>query len=475
MRPSLDAVIVGAGPNGLAAAVTLAAAGKSVHLVEAASTIGGGARTAELTLPGFHHDICSAIHPLAAGSPFLSSLPLAQHGLQWIYPDVTLAHPLPDGRAGVVWRDLERTAVGMGVDADAWRRHIGSLAGRWDVLAPMLLAPLVRVPRHPLALARFGLPALAPAAALERRWFETDEARALFAGCAAHAFLPLGKPLTASFGLVLLASAHAVGWPIAAGGSQAIAGALASYLRSLDGTIETGHRVRSLDDLPAARVVMLDVAPRDLATIAESRLAAREQRRLQRFRHGPAAFKVDYALAGPVPWLNESAGRAGTVHVVGTAADAAAAEHEVASGRIPERPFVLIAQQSLFDHTRAPEGKHTLWAYCHVPNGSDVDMAGAIERQIERFAPGFGDLILARHVANPAWLEEHNPNYIGGDIAGGWNGGLRAVARPSLTFRPYSTSDPAVWLCSSSTPPGPGVHGMCGFHAANAVLRGPLR
>jgi phytoene dehydrogenase-like protein len=314
-----------------------------------------------------------------------------------------------------------------------------------------------------------------PAAALERRWFDTDEARALFAGCAAHAFLPLGKPLTASFGLVLLASAHAVGWPIAARGSQSIVDALASYLRSLGGTIETGHRVRSIDELPAARVVMLDVAPRELATIAGDRLAGRDRRRLEGFRHGPAAFKIDYALNGPVPWLNESARRAGTVHVVGTAEDAAAAEQEVAAGQHPERPFVLVAQQSLFDDTRAPAGKHTLWAYCHVPNGSDVDMTAAIEGQIDRFAPGFRDLVLARHVANPAWLEEHNPNYVGGDIAGGWNGGLRAVARPSLSLRPYRTSDPAVWLCSSSTPPGAGVHGMCGFHAANAVLRGPLR
>jgi phytoene dehydrogenase-like protein len=475
VRPSLDAVIVGAGPNGLAAAVTLATAGKSVHLVEAAPAIGGGARTEELTLPGFHHDICSAIHPLAAGSPFLASLPLAQHGLKWIYPEVTLAHPLPDGRAGVLWRDLERTADGLGIDAGAWRQHIGSLAGRWDVLAPMLLAPLLRVPHHIVTLTRFGLPALLPATVLLRHWFETDEARALFAGCAAHAFLPLDKPLTASFGLVLLASAHAVGWPIAAGGSQAIVNALAAHLRSLGGTIETDHRVRSIDELPAARVVMLDVAPRDLATIAGGRFAGRERRRLERFRHGPAAFKVDYALAGPVPWLNEHAGRAGTVHVVGNAAETAAAEHDVAAGRHPQRPFVLVAQQSLFDPTRAPAGKHTLWAYCHVPNGSDVDMTAAIEAQIERFAPGFSDLILARHVANPAWLEEHNPNYVGGDIAGGWNGGLRAVARPSLTLRPYCTSDPAVWLCSSSTPPGAGVHGMCGFHAAHAVLRGPLR
>ena len=467
-------MIVGAGPNGLAAAITLARAGRSVHVIEAASTIGGGARTAELTLPGFRHDVCSAIHPLGAASPMLSALPLEQHGLRWIHPEVALAHPLDGGRAGVVWRDLDVTAAAMGDDERAWRRHIGSPAGQWDRLAPMLLGPLLRPPRHPITMARFGIPAVAPASWLQRRWFATDEAQALFAGCAAHAFLPLGKPLSASFGLVLLASAHAVGWPVAAGGSQSIVTALAAYLESLGATIETGRRVRSVDELPAARAVLFDVAPGDLAHIAGDRLSDRSRRRFTRFRHGPGAFKVDYALDGPVPWLDESCRRAGSVHVGGTAAEVAAAEREVADGRHPERPFVLVAQQSIVDPTRAPAGKHTLWAYCHVPNGSELDMTAAIEGQIERFAPGFRDLVLARHVASPAWLAQHDPNYVGGDIAGGSNAGLRAIARPRLTLRPYRTSDPALWLCSASTPPGAGVHGMCGHHAANAVLRGPL-
>jgi phytoene dehydrogenase-like protein len=369
MASQLDAVIVGAGPNGLAAAVRLAIAGHSVRVLEAADTPGGGARTAELTLPGFHHDVCSAIHPLAAGSPFFAALPLEQHGLRWIHPDAALAHPLPGGRAGVVWRDAGSTAAGLGADEAAWTRHIGSLAAHWNQLAPALLGPLLRPPHHPFALAKFGLPALAPATLIQRSWFRTDEAQALFAGCAAHAFLPLTKPLTASFGLVLLASAHAVGWPIAAGGSQALVAALVSYLEALGGVVETGTRVRSLADVPPARATLFDVAPRALAEIAGDRLSGRERSRLLRFRHGPAAFKVDYALDGPVPWLHESVGRAGAVHVVGTAAEAVAAEAEVAAGRHPERPYVLVAQQSLFDPSRAPAGKHTLWAYCHVPTG----------------------------------------------------------------------------------------------------------
>jgi phytoene dehydrogenase-like protein len=474
MRPILDAVVVGSGPNGLAAAVTLARAGRSVHVIEASPTIGGGARTAELTLPGFHHDVCSAIHPLGAASPLLSSLPLEEHGLRWIHPEVALAHPLDGGRAGVVRRDIQVTAAAIGAHDRAWRCHIGSPAQRWDDLSPMLLGPLLRPPRHPVTMARFGIPALAPASWLGRRWFTTDEAQALFAGCAAHAFLPLDRPLTSSFGMVLLASAHAVGWPVAAGGSQAIVDALADYLESLGGTIETGRRVRTMDELPPARAVLFDVAPGDLAAIAGDRLSGGLRKRLGRFRHGPAAFKIDYALDGPVPWSNEACRSAGTVHVGGTAAEIAAAERDVADGRHPKRPFVLVAQQSLVDPARAPAGKHTLWAYCHVANGSDVDMTAAIEAQIERFAPGFGDLVLARHVASPAWFAEHNPNYVGGDIAGGSNAGLRPIARPSLTMRPYRTSDPALWLCSASTPPGAGVHGMCGFHAASAVLRGPL-
>jgi phytoene dehydrogenase-like protein len=467
----LDAVVVGAGPNGLVAAVTLAAAGRSVHVIESAPSIGGGARTAELTLPGFRHDVCSAIHPLAASSTMLGELALERHGLRWLHPEIALAHPLPGGRAAAAWRDVERTAAHLGDDGPAWKRTVGSLADRWDVLAPMLLGPLLRPPRHPLVLARFGLPALLPAAVLQRAVFDTDAARALFAGCAAHAFLPLSQPLTASFGLVLLASAHAVGWPVAEGGSQAIVDALAARLRELGGTIEVGRMVRAMSDLPPARHVMFDTTPEAVAAIGGDRLSSRERRRLRRFRHGPGAFKIDYALAGPVPWSDPHSSRAGTVHVAGTAGEVAQSEAAVAAGRHAERPYVLVAQQSSIDPTRAPEGKHTLWAYCHVPNGSDVDMTAAIERQIERFAPGFSDLVMARHVAGPAWLEAHNPNYVGGDIGGGSNAGLRAVIRPRMTLSPYRTSDPRLWLCSSSTPPGPGVHGMCGYHAANALLK----
>jgi phytoene dehydrogenase-like protein len=469
MRSAVDAVVVGAGPNGLVAAVTLAAAGRSVRVLEAGPTIGGGARTAELTLPGFRHDVCSAIHPLAASSTMLGDLPLARHGLRWLHPEIALTHPLPGGRAGVAWREIERTADMLGPDGDRWRRTIGSLAARWDELAPMLLAPLLRPPRHPLVLARFGLPALAPATWLQRR-FDTDEARALFAGCAAHSFLPLGQPLTASFGLVLLTSAHAVGWPVAEGGSQAIVDALAAHLVELGGEIEVDRPVRSLADLPPAADVLFDTMPPAFGAIAGQRLSERERRRLRRFRPGPGAFKVDYALDGPVPWRDEWSQRAGTVHVCGTADEVAASEAAVAAGRHADRPYVLVGQQSSVDPTRAPDGKHTLWAYCHVPNGSDVDMTDAIERQIERFAPGFRDLVLARHVAGPAWLEAHNANYVGGDIGGGTNAGLRAVIRPRLTLSPYRTSDPGLWLCSSATPPGPGVHGMCGYHAATAVL-----
>jgi phytoene dehydrogenase-like protein len=470
----LDALVVGAGPNGLAAAITLAQAGRSVRVVEAADAVGGGTRSAALTLPGFVHDVCSAIHPLAVGSPFFRSLPLDRHGLRWCYPEVDLAHPLDGGRAGVVQRDLDATAAGLGIDGDRWRRWIGTLVERWDDLAPMVLGPIVRPPRHPITLAHFGAPALLPANWLERLWFRTDEAQALFAGCAAHAFLPLGHPLTSSFGLLLLITAHAVGWPVAAGGSGAIADALAAQLRELGGEIEVGHRVRDLAELPPSRAVLFDTSPRDLVAIAGDRLPDRTRRRLLAFRHGPAAFKVDYALDGPVPWTHPDCRRAGTVHVIGTAAELARAEADVAAGRHPERPFVLVGQQSLADPSRAPAGRHTLWTYCHVPNGSTVDMTDALEAQIERFAPGFRDRVLARHVAGPAWFESYNPAYVGGDIAGGWHGGLQLVARPAIG-RPYRTPDPAVLLCSASTPPGGGVHGMCGYHAARTALRGVLR
>lgn len=471
---AVDAVVVGAGPNGLMAAITLAMAGRSVVVIEAADTIGGGTRSAELTLPGFVHDVCSAIHPLGAASPAMASLPLADHGLRWLHPEVTLAHPLDGGRAGIVERDVDATADRLGVDGDPWRRHVGRLAEDFDDLGPMLLRPMLQLPRHPVTLARFGIPALAPATRLGNRWFSDDEAKALFAGCAAHAFLPLSHAMSASFGMLLLATTHAVGWPVAEGGSQRIADAMVSLLESSGGRVETGRPVESLAELPPHRAVLFDIAPRQVAAIAADKLPARYAKRLERFRHGPAAFKVDYALDDAVPWTNEACRGAGTVHVGGTADEVAHSEAEVAAGRHPEKPFVLVAQQSVVDPSRAPDGKHTLWAYCHVPNGSTVDMTAAIEGQIERFAPGFGDLVLARHVAGPAWFEDHDAAYIGGDIAGGAHDGLQLLFRPVIG-RPYRTPDPSILLCSASTPPGGGVHGMCGYNAAQVALKGVLR
>jgi phytoene dehydrogenase-like protein len=466
-----DAVVVGAGPNGLSAAVTLAEAGRHVLVLEAADVIGGGTRTEELTRPGFRHDVCSAVHPLGAASPYLSTLPLGQYGLRWLHPEVPLAHPLDGGRAAVLHRSLDATAAALGVDERAYRRAVGPLVERWDDLAPALLGPLLRVPKHPLLLARFGMRAALPAAALAAT-LATDEAKALVAGCAGHAILPLHRPLTASFGLLLAASAHAVGWPVAGGGSQALADALAAHLGTLGGEIRTGTAVRSLSDVPASRVVLFDLAPSQVAAIAGDALPPSFRARLTRFRHGPGAWKVDYALDGPVPWTNADCRRAGTLHVGGTLAEIAAAERAVASGRTPERPFVLVAQQSVVDPSRAPAGKHTLWAYCHVPRGSTVDMTAAIEDQIERFAPGWRDFVLARHVAGPAWFEQHNPAYVGGDIAGGAHTGLQLALRP--TRRTYRTPNERLFLCSASTPPGAGAHGMCGHHAALTALRTTL-
>jgi phytoene dehydrogenase-like protein len=471
---AVDAVVVGAGPNGLAAAITLARAGRSVVVLEAQDSAGGGVRSAELTLPGFVHDVCSAIHPLAAVSPFFAGAGLDRHGLQLVHPEVALAHPLDGGRAGVLHRELKDTLAALGSDGRTWDRHVGWATRRWDALAPATLGPILRLPRHPVTLAAFGLRALLPATALARR-FSTAEAQALFAGAAAHAFLPLRQPLTSSFGLMLLASAHVAGWPAAKGGSGAIATAMVGLLGEHDGTIETARPVRSLADLPASKAVLFDVTPRQLLEICGDALPARYRARLGRFRYGPGVFKVDYALSEPVPWANEACRRAGTVHLGGTLEEIMAAEAAVAAGEHPERPFVLVAQQSLFDSTRAPAGGHTLWTYCHVPNGGGLDMTERIEAQLERFAPGFRDVVLARHSADSSWYESYNANAVGGDIAGGSHGGLQLLFRPVIARVPYCTPNPKLFLCSASTPPGGGVHGMCGMHAAEAALAGVLR
>jgi phytoene dehydrogenase-like protein len=460
---SYDAVVVGAGPNGLAAAITLARAGRSVLVREANETVGGGARSAELTLPGFVHDVCSAVHPLAAGSPFFRTLPLAEHGLEWVFPDAPLAHPFDDGTAVVLERSVAATASTLGADAGAYVKLMGRIAADWPLLETALLGP-PGWPRHPLALARFGLRALRPARRLAEGWFEGVRARALFAGLAAHSFLPLEKVPSAAFGLVLGVTGHALGWPFPRGGAQRIADALVSYFRSLGGEIETGARVNSFDELPAARAVLCDVTPRQLVRLAGHRLPTGYRRKLERYRYGPAAYKIDWALDGPVPWRAMECARAGTVHLGGTLEEVAASERAAWSGEQAEKPFVLVAQPSLFDPTRAPAGKHTLWAYCHVPNGSGIHMAERIESQIERFAPGFRDRVLARHVMPPAELERRNANLVGGDINGGAQTLRQLFARPTL--RLYSTPVKGLYLCSSSTPPGGGVHGMCGHMAA---------
>lgn len=465
-----DAIVVGSGPNGLAAAATLAGAGRSVLVLEAALSLGGGARSAELTLPGFVHDVCSAIHPLGLGSPFLRTLPLARHGLDWIQPDLPLAHPLDDGTAVVLERSLEATADGLGADGPAYRGLMARRVADWEAIAPDLLGPL-RPPRHPIAYARFGLAAMRAARGLAESAFRGERARALFAGLAAHSILPLEKPFTAGFGLVLGILGHAVGWPLPRGGSQRITDALAGYLRTLGVEFVTGARVGSLGELPASRAVFCDVTPRQLLQLAGDRLPGGYRRRLAAYRHGPGVFKLDLALADPVPWRARECLRAGTLHLGGTLPEIAEAEAAVWRGQHPERPFVLVAQQSLFDPTRAPTGQHTLWAYCHVPNGSNVDMSEPILAQLERFAPGLRDRILAQSAMGPRRLEEYNPNYLGGDINGGAQDLAQLFARPLLKRVPYATPVAGLYLCSSSTPPGGGVHGMCGHHAARAALR----
>ena len=464
-------MVVGAGPNGLAAAIVLAEAGRGVTLIEGGETLGGGCRSEELTLPGYIHDPCSTVHSLALASPFLRSLPLGEHGLELVHPDAPLAHPLDDGSAVMLERSVKETAQGLGVDAQAYRRLFDPLVRSADELMQEILGPL-RPPRHPLVLARFGASALRSATGLARSRFQGERARALLAGCCAHSMLSLRTPASAAFGIVLALSAHHVGWPVARGGSQCLADALASHLRSLGGVIQTGRWVESLDEIAGAAATLLDVTPRQLLRLAGGRLPDRYARRLGRYRYGPGVFKLDWALDGPIPWHAAEASRAGTVHLGGTLAEIAASEEAASRGEHPTRPFVLLVQPSIFDPTRAPAGKHTAWAYCHVPNGSSRDMTAAIEAQVERFAPGFKDLIVARAAMDSAEVERRNPNYIGGDINGGSQDLRQLFTRPVARPVPYSTPVDGLYICSSSTPPGGGVHGMCGYFAARSALRG---
>ena len=471
MPTEYDAVVVGSGPNGLAAAITLARAGCSVLVCEANAAIGGGARSANLTLPGFVHDVCSAVHPLAAASPFFKTLPLERFGLEWIQPEIPLAHPLDNGFAACLYKDLDFTAEQFGRDSSAYRRLMDPLARNWEDLAVEFLRPMLHLPRHPITLARFGIPAICPATLLAKFLFRDEPARALFAGIAAHSFLPLEAPVSSAFALVLSLAGHAVGWPIPRGGSQQISNALADYFRELGGKIDVNHRIQTLNDLPKSRAILLDVSVWEFLRIAGDQMPPRYRRRLESFRHAPGIFKIDYALSSSIPWRAEVCHRAGTIHLGGGIDEITTSEREVAREKIPERPFVLVAQQSLFDETRAPRGQHTLWAYCHVPFNCGSDMSDQIESQIERFAPGFRDCIIARHKMSAADLARSNPNLTGGDISGGAVNLMQLIARPILSSNPYRTPLPGVYLCSASTPPGGGVHGMCGFNAARAALR----
>jgi phytoene dehydrogenase-like protein len=462
------AVVVGAGPNGLAAAIVLAQAGMQVEVFEAEEQPGGGARTLELTLPGFHHDFGSAVHPMAAGSPFFSSLPLRDYGLEWIHSPAPLAHPFDDGTAITLERDFEAAARVLGQDGKAWQDLVGPLVEHWSELAPEILRPIIHLPRHPFLLASFGLKGLAPAASLANRWFRSQRTKALFAGLAAHSFLALDEPLSAAFGIVLGATAHAVGWPIPHGGAQSLTRALIAHLGELGGIVRTSRRVDRLASLREFHAALCDVTPRQLLQMAGEYFTPTYSRLLSRYRHGPGAFKVDYALSQPIPWKAADCARAVTVHVGGSMEEIAASEDAMRQGRHAERPFVLLAQPTLFDSSRAPQGKHIAWAYCHVPNGSTFDMLSRVEAQIERFAPGFCDCILSRRTLRPADLEAMDANLVGGDITGGAADWWQFLFRP--TWRQYATPDRHIYICSSSTPPGGGVHGMCGYNAAKLAL-----
>jgi phytoene dehydrogenase-like protein len=465
-----EAIVVGSGPNGLACAAALARAGVQVTVLEAEETIGGGTRTSELTLPGLLHDECSAVHPMAVGSPFLRSLDLERHGLEWRWPEVDLAHPLDDGTAGVMLRSLEQTAAGLGEDGKAWQRLFGAPSRSFEALNEDLLRPILHVPRHPIKLVRFGLGAAMPVAGLVRAW-RGPQARALFAGVAAHSFSPFGQPMSSAVGMALVCAGHAFGWAVARGGSRSITDALAAVVLERGGRIETGARVRSLSELPQADAVMLDLSPAAVADIAGDRLPRRVGRAYRRYRYGPGAFKLDLAVEEGVPWTNEACRRAGTVHVAGSVEELGAAERDVNRGRMPERPFVLVAQQYLADPDRSAGNVHPVWAYAHVPNGYDGDAEQSILDQIERFAPGLRERIVASTSRSTAEIAAANTNYVGGDIIAGANTPIQVVIRPRVALDPYSTGVPGVFICSAATPPGAGVHGICGYNAAQAALR----
>jgi phytoene dehydrogenase-like protein len=465
-----DAVVVGSGPNGLAAGITLAETGRSVLLLEAKESIGGGTRTAELTLPGYHHDICSAVHPLGLGSPFFRRHDLAQYGLEWIQPDLPLAHPFDDGTAAALHRSIDETAGTLEQDGPAYRRLIAPLTRDWQKIIHEFLGPL-RFPRHPLAMTRFGIPALLPASTLAHLLFKSQRGRGFFAGLAAHSILPMERSPSASFGLMLAILGHGVGWSIPKGGSKSIAQAMAAHFRALGGKIETNHPVHSLKALPKTNIIMLAVTPRQFIEMAGNEMPGRYRRQLEKYRHGPGVFKLDWALSEPIPWTNSDCRRAGTVHLGSTLDEIAASERAVWRGDNTDKPYVIVVQSSLFDACRAPDGRHTVWAYCHVPHGSTLDRTAAIESQIERYAPGFKETILARHAMTTHDFQQYNPNYIGGDINGGVQDLGQLFTRPVIRPNPYSTPLKGVYLCSSATPPGGGVHGMCGYYSAKSALK----
>jgi phytoene dehydrogenase-like protein len=464
-----DAIVVGSGPNGLAAAILLQQNGLSVLLIEGKDKIGGGLRTGELTLPGFKHDICSAIHPLAVGSPFLQTLPLEQYGLEYIYPEISAAHPFDDGSAAILKKSIAETAASLGIDEHAYAKLMQPIAKDWPLIAPDILGPL-HLPQHPLKMAKFGLTALPPVTVLAEK-FKTTQAKGLLAGMAAHSIQPLNNLTTSAIAMVLMAAAHTKGWPLPKGGSVKIAEAMAAYFIALGGKIQTNTYVSSLEQLPSAHAVLFDVTPVQLLEIAGHRFSPVYKWQLERYRYGMGVFKMDWALDGPIPFTNQACRNAGTVHLGGTLAEITLSEQQTWNGHYPENPFVLLAEQSLFDATRAPQGKHTAWAYCHVPNGSVVDMTATIEQQVERFAPGFKDRIIGRSSMNTDQMQQYNPNYIGGDINGGVINITQLFTRPALRWSPYKTSAKGLYICSSSTPPGGGVHGMCGYWAAKKALK----